>query len=91
MMKEYSIAQAKNQLTTIVRDVEQTTAIALTRRGKTVAILLSIDEYRRLSTPRVMFWSAYQTFQKKVNLAELNIQPEEFTGREKSPGREVTL
>lgn len=90
MIKEYSIAEARNQFTTIVRDLETTPSIQLTRRGRPVAMLLAIEEYERLAAGRTGFWDNYQVFRNAVDLAELDIDPTIFDGlRDTSPGREV--
>ena len=92
MLKQFSIADARDQFTSLVRDVEQDTTVELTRRGKPVAVLMSIQEYQRLQAHRIRFWDAYTTFRDKVNLQKLDIQPELFTElRDTSPGREVDL
>lgn len=92
MPKQYSIAEARNHFTTIVRDVEQESAIELTRRGKPVAVLLSIQEYKRLSGSQEGFWKAFTAFRNRVNLQDLDIKPDIFTGlRDQSPGREIAL
>ena len=92
MPKQYSIAEARNHFTAIVRDVEREAAVELTRRGKPVAVLLSIQEYNRLSSGTGGFWKAFTAFRKRVNLQELAIDPDIFTGlRDQSPGREVSL
>jgi len=92
MIKEYTIAEARNQFTAIVRDLEITPSIQLTRRGKPVAVLLAIEEYQRLVAGRSSFWSNYQTFRSVVDLAELEIDPAIFNElRDTSPGREVAL
>ena len=46
MLKQYSIAVARNRPPVIVHDVEVGPAVVLTRRGKPVVVLLSIDEYK---------------------------------------------
>ena len=92
MPKQYSIAEARNRFTAIVRDVERESAVELTRRGKPVAVLLSIQEYKRLSSDKGGFWKAFTTFRNRVNLRELAIEPDIFTAlRDQSPGREVSL
>lgn len=92
MPKQYSIAEARDHFTTLVRQVEQESAIELTRWGKPVAVLLSIQEYKRLSGSQEGFWQAFTTFQQRVNLQDLGIDPDTFTGlRDQSPGREVVL
>ena len=92
MIKEYSIAEARNQFTAIVHDLKTTPSIQLTRRGKPVAMLLAIEEYERLAAGRAGFWDNYQAFRNAVDLAELDIDPAIFGGlRDSSPGREVNL
>ena len=90
MLKQYSIAKARDHFTSLVRAVERESAVELTRRGKPVAVMLSIQEYKRLSAPQASFWDAYSAFREQVNLQELGIEPDAFAGlRDRSPGREV--
>ncbi|MEM7035009.1 MAG: type II toxin-antitoxin system Phd/YefM family antitoxin [Chloroflexota bacterium] len=91
MSKQVSIAEARNHFTALVHEVEQHSSVELTRRGKPVAVLLSIQEYRHLTSHRSGFWEMYSTFQSQVNLADLNISPDVFADvREESQGREVS-
>jgi prevent-host-death family protein len=46
--KKYSIAQAQQQLSTIVHEAERTGAVRITRRGQVVARLVSEHEFQRL-------------------------------------------
>ena len=48
----YSIAQAKNNLSGLVHEAEQGRPVQLTRRGKPVAVLISTQQFDRLSKPR---------------------------------------
>jgi antitoxin Phd len=90
MLERYSIAQARDRFTSLVRTVERDAAIELTRRGKPVAVILSIQEYERLLARQAGFWQAYSVFKEQVNLEELGIEPHTFAGlRDRSPGREV--
>lgn len=52
MEKDYSIAEAKRTLPVIVREVERTGRARITRRGRPVAVMLSIAEYERLKSFR---------------------------------------
>jgi prevent-host-death family protein len=52
MNAAYSIAEAKNNLARLVHEAEQGHAVRLTRRGKPVAVLISTEQYERLSGPR---------------------------------------
>ena len=91
MSRSYSIAEARDNFTSIVRDAEKTSAIQLTRRGEPVAVLLSIDEYRRLRAGKKSFWEAYSGFRDRVDLRRLDVEPEIFEGlRDASPGRETS-
>ena len=47
MSDQFSIADARNQFAELVRRSEQD-PIHITRRGKTVAVIVSIEEYERL-------------------------------------------
>ncbi|MSQ73437.1 MAG: type II toxin-antitoxin system Phd/YefM family antitoxin [Betaproteobacteria bacterium] len=59
MNDAYSIAAAKNNLSGLVHEAEQGHAVRLTRRGKLVAVLISTEQYERLSKPRkTIEWSA---------------------------------
>ena len=91
MSRRYSIAEARDNFAALVRDVELDSAIELTRRGEPVAVLLSIEEYRRLLVGRKSFWEAYSDFRDEVDLRRLNIEPEIFEDlRDFSPGRETS-
>ncbi len=88
----YSIAEARDNLTALIREVEATAAVELTRRGKPVAVILSIDEYRRLSSPVESFSSALGRFREQVDVAALALGPELFEDvREADIGREPDL
>jgi antitoxin Phd len=90
MIKEYSIAEARDQFTAIVHELNTTPAVQLTRRGKPVAMLLAIEEYERLAARRTDFWENYEAFRTTFDLGELNMEPAIFEGlRDSAPGREV--
>ena len=91
MTKSYSIAEARNRFTSIIREVEHSSGVEITRHGEPVAVLLSYSQYRRLSeTPD--FSDAYRAFRETFNLADLGIEPENFADlRDRSPGREDSL
>lgn len=91
MTKSYSIAEARNRFTSILRDAETSPPIEITRHGQTVAVILSWQEYLRLSAKKD-FWDSYNSFREVFDLSKLAIEPETFDGvRDLSPGREVDL
>ena len=92
MQKQFSIAEAKNKLSTIIHNVEKGPCVKLTRRGKPVAVLLSIQEYERLSRKYTGFWSAISEFRRKLEDEGIEIYDRDFEGlRNLSSGREVEL
>jgi len=90
-MIQISIAEARNRFTSLVRRVEKELAVELTRRGKPVAVILSVEEYQRLMAQENGFWDAYQSYQEKIDLLALDIEPDELFERDQTDGREVNL
>ena len=89
MAKSFSIAQARNHFTTLVRELERQPRIQLTRRGKPVAVLLSQREYERIQRTSAGFWDAYGAFRSTADLQRVAIDPRVFRAvRDASPGRE---
>jgi antitoxin Phd len=85
----YSIAEARNQLPAIVHAAEEGSVAELTRRGKPVAVVLSIADYERLKRARPDFWRTLQEFRKSHALGDLDVD-DVFDGvRDRAPGREV--
>ena len=92
MARRISIAEARDRLTAILRQVERGEAVELTRRGKPVAALLSIPEYNRLKTRPGSFREAVRSFREGITVRDL----EEIEGtldelRDRTVGREVSL
>ena len=92
-MTQYSIDQVQSQLNDLIQVVEQGEPVEITRQGKRVAILLSVEEYEQLKTEKRGFGAALEEFRQKYNVAEADIDPDEIFRdvRDKSPGREVIL
>ena len=92
MTKRYSIAEARHNLSAVVHELEWRARIELTRRGRPVAVMVSMREFERVSAPRGRFWDTYEAFRQTANLPELGIDPIGVDGvRDRSPGREVQL
>jgi antitoxin Phd len=90
MQEQFSIVEAKNKLPSIIHYVEKGPYIKLTRRGKTVAVLLSIKEYERLSHGNSGFWDVLSEFRQNINNEKIDITDKDFEGlRDKDTGREV--
>ena len=67
----YTIAQAKLHLPSLVRLAEKDGCVELTRRGRPVAVILSIGEYHSLKSPPSNWWEKVQAFRAAVNLRYL--------------------
>jgi prevent-host-death family protein len=87
---QYTISEAKNKLPAIVHAVEKGPSVKLTRRGRPVAVLLSIKEYRALHRNREGFWDALKVFREENNEVWMSDQELEAL-RDRTPGREVDL
>ncbi|HEY9630013.1 MAG TPA: type II toxin-antitoxin system prevent-host-death family antitoxin [Coleofasciculaceae cyanobacterium] len=91
-LPQYSIAQAREQLTQLVHQAEQGNPVELTRRGKRVAVILSAIEYDRLSQ-KGGFGKSLAAFRERLEIEKVDINPDEVFRdvRDRSPGREVIL
>ncbi len=90
-MQTYSIAQARNQLPSLVHEVEGGSAVQLTRRGKAVAVVLGFHNYERLKTGGG-FRRAYEQLREEFDFDKMAIDPEEVFSRDRDegPGREFS-
>lgn len=92
MARQASIAQAKNQLPALVHAVEAGQPVELTRRGRPVAVLVSLADYARISPARPTPWAAIARFRAAADLSLLEDVDAIFAGvRDSSPGRDVEL
>lgn len=90
-MPRYSIAEARNHFAEIVHDLKRVPQIEVTRRGRPVAILISVEEFEMLRAGSVTFTSAYEAFRNTFDLAKEEIEPQVFEDlRDPSPGREMS-
>ena len=92
MAHRYSIADARISLPTIVDQAEAGERVELTRRGKPVAVLVSLRDFERLRADRPRFGEAYKRFLGKYSLQEIGLD-EDFAAatRDRAPGRKVSL
>lgn len=87
MSKQYSIAEARDNFHRVVHEAESGETVELTRRGKPVAVLLSLEEYRRLATGRQSFWEAYEKFRRRHEGSEVETEDVYADVRDPSAGR----
>jgi prevent-host-death family protein len=92
MSKRYSIAEARTNLPTIVDRAEAGQEIELTRRGKPVAVVVSLRELERLRGVRTQFGEAYRRFLKSHALGDIGLDADFFgSARDRESGRKVAL
>jgi prevent-host-death family protein len=92
MSRKYSVAEARAQLPSILDEVESGAAVELTRRGESVAVVVSVEQYARLRAERGDFGTAYKKFLKKHKLSEIGVENDFAAGlRDRSTGRKVKL
>jgi prevent-host-death family protein len=92
MSTKYSISQARDQLARLVHEAEEGRPIELTRRGEPVAVVLAIEEYRRLSSKRSSVWTAINQFRAAHDLSGMDEVVQELVEETRSsePGREFS-
>ena len=90
MVKKYSIAEARDNFTSVVHEAEEGTRVELTRRGRPVAFLIGLEDFEQLAEKRPGFWEAYEEFRRRLENANVEIDPDEIWGdaRDQSPGRD---
>jgi prevent-host-death family protein len=92
MSKEYSVAEARKNLPAVLDEVASGAAVQLTRRGRPIAVLVSVDEYEKLKAGRTTFAEAYGKFRKEHPETGKGISASYFRKlRDRSPGRKVSL
>ncbi|MBZ0092803.1 MAG: type II toxin-antitoxin system Phd/YefM family antitoxin [Sulfuricellaceae bacterium] len=90
MDKQYSIADARHHLASIVHEVEQGQPARLTRRGKAVAVLISEADYQQLlGHEKADLWTSIEDFRRTHRLDKMPFSDEDFAGlRDQDSGRE---
>lgn len=92
-MSAVSIAKARNTLTRLIHKAEDGEPVHITRHGKPVAVLVSRDEYERLSSgaPKKDFWQAVEDWRAQAGFDWPELTPDEVDGwRDRRPPREFS-
>jgi prevent-host-death family protein len=90
--RNYSVAEARQNLPRLIRDAERGRAVQITRRGEPVAVLLSASGYRALTGEGPSFVASVRALRERHAVDRLGIGEEEFQGlRDEAPGRRVSL
>ena len=90
--QQYSIADARKNLPSLVDEAEAGFEVQLTRRGRPVAVVVSIDHYERLKASRGTFVEAYRAFRQRFPEGTTGLGSRYFDSlRDRSGGRKVAL
>jgi prevent-host-death family protein len=92
MPKRYSMAEARSNLPTIIDQAEAGQEIELTRRGKAVAVVISLREFARLRGERAPFGEAYEHFLATHALSDVGLDDTFLdVKRDTTAGRKIAL
>jgi prevent-host-death family protein len=88
--RRHSVADARRNLPALIRAAEDGQTVEISRRGVSVAVLISSERFAQLGPKRPGFMEAYRAFRRKTGVAALSLDPDEiFAGvRDPSPGRD---
>ncbi len=91
MTQQYSIAHARGNLPSLIREAENGRTVELTRCGELVAVLVGRRTFEPLSTGRRGFVDAYRDSREAFDLNALALDPDElFEGtRDAVSGRRI--
>ena len=92
MAKTFSVAEARRNFAHLIETAERGRVVAITRRGKPVAVLLSAARYSALSGEGRSFAAVVDELRARLGVERLGIRDADFAQlREPSAGREVPL
>lgn len=91
-MKTSTIAEAKNNLSHLIHQLEVEEPIHLTRYGKPVAVMMSEAQYEKLISPVISLNSAILNWRNQLDEPlDIGLNDEELkTIRKESSGREFS-
>ncbi len=98
MTRRYSLSYAQDNLSDIVRRMEEGEPVELTEKGEAVAVLVSCEDFRRFkrhtpSRPAAKgdLWEAIQEWRSEQDFDKVNFDDVFDNVRDRSPGREIEL
>lgn len=92
MKKHYSVAEARSNFPGLIRQVEQGASVEITRRGRPVAVVVSLAEFRKFESASPSFSEAYESWRRKVAPKEAQIGRDFIRSlRDRSRGRGTDL
>jgi prevent-host-death family protein len=92
MSKTFSVTEAKNHLSRLIHHVEEEGPVRLTRRGRPVAVVISVGDYQKFQSSRPGLMEAIAGLRSDLERNALDIDPDEIFGsvRSHEPGRDFS-
>ena len=78
MKQQANIAEAKNNLPKYIHKVESGTDICITRHGKAVAMLVSMENYHNQSATKGGLFNAIMQWRQQLDTIESDIVSDDF-------------
>jgi antitoxin Phd len=92
MNRRVSVAEAKNNLPSIIHEVEKGSVVEITRYGRPVAFVVPQKDYDRLQEKGRGLWESLVKFRNILNTEGIALEDRDFANlRDPSPGRPVDL
>jgi prevent-host-death family protein len=91
MGRRYSIAEARQLFTQLVREAESGRSFEITRRGRPVAVIVSAAGFARLQGARSSLADAIESFRENAEPGDLLSAADLRNLRSRDTGREVAM
>ncbi|HOE76923.1 MAG TPA: type II toxin-antitoxin system prevent-host-death family antitoxin [Rectinema sp.] len=78
MSRSVSVAEAKNKLPSILREVEEGSIVEITRYGKAIAMVVPEREYRRMAESGQGFWASLEQVRQHISSEGIVIDENDF-------------
>ncbi len=86
--EQFSIADARSRFPQLIHRAEKGRPVAITRRGKPVAMIVSAADYERLTKERPSLWATIVAFRRKYDVDRTGLDSRELRDlRDRAPGR----
>ncbi|MBT9587641.1 type II toxin-antitoxin system Phd/YefM family antitoxin [bacterium] len=88
-MRDFTVAEARNQLPNLLHLVESSGSVQISRRGKPVAVVMSMHDYQKLKQAGPTFAEFLSDFRDRHDLTGL--EDVFLDVRDRTPGRPEPL
>lgn len=88
---QFVVTDISEHFNDMLHVIEPGDAVELTRNGKPIAVLVSVQVYQNFKPKQKDFWDALEKFRQGMDVCGLEIADDLFDVRDASPGREVAL